>query len=70
MNFDDVYAGPQKDQAKRGLFNVIFRIGIFHHPGSQRLHSNTITIKPYPDKVSSDPTAGSKAYRWWVAIAC
>jgi len=31
------------------------------------LHPNTITIKPYPEKVSGDPPPESYACRWWVA---
>ena len=40
-----------KDQAKAEPFSK--------YAGLARAgHSNTITIKPYPDKVSGDPTAG------------
>ena len=59
LNFNDVYAGRLKDQAKAGPFLKIFRFRDFNDPESRdRLHPNTITIKPYPDKVSSDPATG------------
>ena len=48
-----------KDQANADLFLKIFRFRDFHDPDSRdRLHTNTITIKPYPEKVSSDPSTG------------
>jgi hypothetical protein len=56
-DFNDVYAGRSIiNRRMRGLFLKIFRFMDFNEPELRdRLHSNTITIKPYPEKVSGDP---------------
>jgi hypothetical protein len=56
-NYRDVYAGYSVNQARARPFLY------------NRRHPNAIAIKPYPNKVPCDPTAGKLACRWWVAIA-
>jgi hypothetical protein len=58
-NFNDVYGGRLAGPGEGGPFSENIPFMDFRDPESwDRLHSNTITIKPYPDKVSSDPATG------------
>ena len=54
-NIYDVYAGHLQ--------------GPGESEAGRRRHPNTTTIKPYPYKVSSDPTAENHGSGSWVAIA-
>jgi hypothetical protein len=56
-----------KTRRMRGHFLSTFRFRVLKNPGDRGLHSNTMTIKPYPEKVSGEPATGKAHDRWWVA---
>ncbi len=49
-NINDVYAGHLQEPGECGAFSNTIPVKLIRKPG--RLHSNTITIKPYVRRVT------------------
>ena len=65
LNFNDVYVGYYKTR-RIWAFPENTQVQVFRVPGNPgRLHSNTITIKPYSEQYQKTSPPEAETSRWW-----